>query len=48
MLSSEKQVDPTEGNESKDENEQAFFKVCGTSGFGLPGKRRKSRMKSIE
>jgi hypothetical protein len=32
MLSDERQDDPTKGNESTDENEQAFFNVCGTSG----------------
>lgn len=32
MLSDEKQADPTKGDESTEENEQALFNVRGTSG----------------
>jgi hypothetical protein len=45
MLGDKTQNDPAKGNKSTDKNELA--NVCGTAG-GLPGKRRKSPMKSIE
>jgi hypothetical protein len=37
MLSDEKQADATKGDESTDENEQALFNVCGTSGVQTTG-----------